>query len=212
MTQEDQSKSLEVVYNESAKVAHAFWEWRHKVLTRYYIGLTSLVVVSGWLYNVSDLKRFTFVPFLMASIFSFISYALDSRNAVILRLSYSACEDIEKLLSNEKGFFSRLNEIHYNSASFTVLLKRLYLGSAVVLLILSVLLFCFTSMTPPQQKTLSTTNSIKDMTKQPSKGINPNTAFATTKPATPASDPNTTKLAIENDKSPEQTIQGDGAK
>src|SRR5215213_7024900 len=46
-----ESDPLSLLYQENAKVAAIFWEWRHKVMTNFFTAIVALFALSGWFYQ-----------------------------------------------------------------------------------------------------------------------------------------------------------------
>jgi hypothetical protein len=40
---------LQALYEENAKVASVFWEWRHKLLTFFFTATSALGLASAWI-------------------------------------------------------------------------------------------------------------------------------------------------------------------
>ena len=133
--------SYERIYEENAKVAAIFWEWRHKVMTNFFTGNAALFAVMGWLYQQAGGIRFWFCGlFLLGGAFAYLSYLLDERNKRILEHCYRLGSKLEPALEKGGGIFSFLNELHYTGGSYTQILKFVYLISTVVHFCLSVII------------------------------------------------------------------------
>lgn len=50
------------LYEENGRVAAAFWEWRHKVMTYLFTGVAGIAVATGWLYFQPGLKNWAAGP------------------------------------------------------------------------------------------------------------------------------------------------------
>lgn len=133
--------SEERIYEETAKVAAIFWEWRHKIMTHYFAGMAALIALIGWLYQqAGGIRMWLCAPLLLGAIFSFISYSLDKRNKSILEECYRIGKDLDYHSHKGGGIFSFLNDLHSTSGSYTQILKVLYLASTVLLLALSIII------------------------------------------------------------------------
>src|SRR5437016_2050202 len=95
MTEDKTFEKLSLLYQENAKVAAIFWEWRHKVMTQFLTGIGAIFVVAGWLYQQPKLARFLSVPFFLGVVLSTVSLILDWRNGEILRKCYNIGKEIE---------------------------------------------------------------------------------------------------------------------
>jgi len=125
---------LEVIYSNSLRVAEVFWEWRHKVMTRFFAATAGILVAAGWLYRDSDLRGWTFCPLALGAVFSLISHRLDRINTLVLRSCYELGSQLEAdLMEGEEGIFSRIRRIHHRQASYYGTMRIVYIGTAVVL-------------------------------------------------------------------------------
>ncbi len=129
-----------LLYEENAKVAHAFWEWRHKVMTRFFLTSASLVAVAGWFYATVGLRRWAFVPFLLLAVFALVSHFLDRVNTWVLRDCYRCGKELEQKLDGNGWIYSSIDDGHYNRGSYYRVLSIVYIGTAVLSLSLSILL------------------------------------------------------------------------
>jgi hypothetical protein len=64
-----EAEKLILLYQENAKVAAIFWEWRHKVMTNFFTGMVALFALFGWFYQQLDLRRFLFAPLFFGAFF-----------------------------------------------------------------------------------------------------------------------------------------------
>lgn len=85
---------LSLLYQENAKVAAIFWEWRNKVITYFAVSIAALAALAGWLYQ-QQLGRSISFPLFMGAILSIVLTYLDERNAEILKATYKCGKDIE---------------------------------------------------------------------------------------------------------------------
>jgi len=136
----DHAVSEKILYEENAKVTAIFWEWRHKVLTHFFGVNGALIAATGWLYHASqNLRRWHCIPLLLAAMYSFISYKIDSRHTLILRRAYCIAADIELGVRTEGSIFAYINKIHYDGGSLTQILHRLYRVSALLFVLAAVI-------------------------------------------------------------------------
>jgi hypothetical protein len=109
--------NLSVLYEENGRVAAVFWEWRNKLLTYYFTAIGGVFVLSGWLYS-NKLGKIAAVPLLLPPILSVVAILVDSRNADILKASYIAGENLERMLlagsraTEEVGIYSVIGKRH----------------------------------------------------------------------------------------------------
>lgn len=127
--------SEERIYEETAKVAAIFWEWRHKIMTHFFAGIPALLALTYWFYQQaeSSIRIWLCAPLLLGATFSYISFLLDKRNARILRACYSICTDIEVKSGQSNGaIFKFIEDTHYEGLTYTKILQRIYLIAALL--------------------------------------------------------------------------------
>jgi hypothetical protein len=100
-TEDKAFERLSLLYQENAKVAAIFWEWRNKVITYFAVSITALATLAGWLYQ-QKLGRPISFPLFIGAILSIILTYLDKRNAEILKATYKCGRDIEAGLLKTK--------------------------------------------------------------------------------------------------------------
>jgi hypothetical protein len=100
-TEDNAFERLGLLYQENAKVAAIFWEWRNKVITYFAVSITALATLAGWLYQ-QKLGRPISFPLFIGAILSIILTYLDERNAEILKATYKCGRDIEAGLLKTK--------------------------------------------------------------------------------------------------------------
>lgn len=93
---------LSLLYQENAKVAAIFWEWRNKIITYFAASIVALFTLAGWLYQQKPGRLVSF-PLFIGSMLSFVLTYLDDRNGEILKASYKCGKDIEIELLKTKG-------------------------------------------------------------------------------------------------------------
>jgi hypothetical protein len=128
----------EIIYSQVCKTAETFWEWRHKVLTRFMVAIAGLMAACGWFYKEPTLKKFVFVPLLLGVIFSLVSFLLDRVNTSVLRAAYHRASEIEKTMTTEGGIFTSIHNIHSTRWTHYNILRFLYIATAVILLIVAI--------------------------------------------------------------------------
>ena len=143
MPEDNDTKNVSLLYSENAKVAAAFWEWRHKVMTRFFTVVAASVAIASWFYQRTELKPRIFVPFALAAIFSALSDIMDRVNTKILRECYRLGTTMEQKLSVDAGIFKAIQEMHYTRASYHRVLRVMYVGSAVIFSVVAVLTTIF---------------------------------------------------------------------
>ncbi len=126
------------MYAQTAKVAETFWEWRHKVMTRFFATTGGILLVAGWFYKDPRLKTWTFAPFLIGACLSMLSHLLDRVNTHVLRDCYRIAADLEGKMASGGGIFTCIENIHYHKGSYHAVLRFVYLSTAAVLAALGV--------------------------------------------------------------------------
>jgi cytochrome bd-type quinol oxidase subunit 1 len=132
-------EKIKLLYEENSKVAHAFWDWRHRIMTRLFLTITSLVIAAGWFYQNQELKKWVFVPFVLIALFSLFSILLDWTNTLVLRGCYQEGAKLERIIDDNDHIFSVIKYIHYKRSSYHIVLLTLYSLCVFSSLILSVL-------------------------------------------------------------------------
>lgn len=130
----DDSKrnNIEAAYGQAAKVAEIFWEWRHKVMTRFFAATAGVLVAAGWFYKEPELRAWMFAPLVVGACFSMISHLLDRANTHVLRDCYRLAREIEDKMIDGGGIFKCIENIHYQKGSYQGILRFVYLGTAAV--------------------------------------------------------------------------------
>lgn len=85
----------QILYEENAKVAATFWEWRNKLLAFCFTAAGALFAVAGWLY-AHDERTFAAFPLVVGAIISIGCIKLEQRNHLILSHCYQIGAAIEK--------------------------------------------------------------------------------------------------------------------
>ena len=139
-----------LLYQENAKIAAIFWEWRHNLMTGCFTAIIALFALSGWFYQ-QNFGRWTALPLLIGFIVSFVSLNLDERNRVILNECYKIGAKIENKLYSEKednivGIFGVIRQPHDETLrvrltfTYTGTLRVTYTVLSLILLILALLI------------------------------------------------------------------------
>lgn len=140
---EEGSKQTHTVllYEQTAKVAETFWEWRDKVMTRFFAATAGVLVVAGWFFKEPELKAWVFAPFIVGACYSVISHLLDRVNTHVLRECYRIAKGLEGGLGDDGGIFTSIENIHYHRGSYYGVLRLVYLGTAVICMGLAIAAF-----------------------------------------------------------------------
>jgi hypothetical protein len=134
-------QKLSLLHAENAEVAATFWEWRHKVMNRFFTAFAAIAVVSGWVYERKEIRRLLFIPLLFGAVYCLISYLMDRVNRKILLGCYATGKESEQQLGSVGAYTRTLDQ--YKSVNYSVFLRALYLSAAALLLVASVLAAVF---------------------------------------------------------------------
>jgi hypothetical protein len=129
-------QKLSLVYGENAKVAATFWEWRHKLMERFFYSTAGIVLGTAWIYKQKELSHLLFVPPLLGCVYCIVSYLMDRVNSKILLGCYKTGKEIEQQLGPVAGAYSVIFD-RYERVNYTVFLRALYLSSASLFLAMS---------------------------------------------------------------------------
>ena len=132
------TERTEIFYVQTTKVAEIFWEWRHKVMTRFFAATAGILVVAGWFYKTPELREWTFAPFFIGACFCVVSHLLDRVNTLVLRDCYRIAKEIEATMANGGGIFTCIEGIHYHKGSYHSVLRFVYLGTAVIFMLFGI--------------------------------------------------------------------------
>lgn len=143
MSEDKGIESVCLLYSENAKVTVEFWEWRHKVMTRFFAVIAASIAMAGWFYQQSELKHWVFVPFFLAFIFSLLSDMMDRVNTKVLRECYRIGSSLEHKLSSDAGIYNAIQDVHYNRASYHRVLRVMYVGTAFIFAVAAILAAVF---------------------------------------------------------------------
>lgn len=110
MTEDKTFERLSLLYQENAKVAAIFWEWRNKIITYFFTATVALFALSGWFFQ-QQFGRLIFAPLFFGFILSIVSILLDRRNEEILRECYRVGKDIEDELSNKENIENQSSKV-----------------------------------------------------------------------------------------------------
>lgn len=102
-TEDKAFERLSLLYQENAKVAAIFWDWRNKVITYFAVSIAALATLAGWFYQQKLGRPISFPLFIGAILCVVLSY-LDQRNAEVLKATYECGKDIEiELIRTKPG-------------------------------------------------------------------------------------------------------------
>ncbi len=127
-------------YEETGKLLHTFFEWRYKVMNRFFLAIAAIFIAVQWMFKDPELRSYIFIPLLLGSIFSIFTAYMDRVNQRIMNTCYKVGEATEHSLDLAAGLYSQLNADFLNNrtrriVSYRNILKILYWLSALTLFI-----------------------------------------------------------------------------
>ncbi len=132
---------LKLLYEENSKVTHTFWEWRHKIMNRFFVAVSAIFIVSSWMLENNKFQEYIFIPFLFGAIYSIISKKMDDVNTWILKDCYAIGNELENKLGGKNYIFGKIDTEYHSKGSYAKLLSFLYLSSSVIMTFLSIAFF-----------------------------------------------------------------------
>jgi hypothetical protein len=140
-TPEDaQLESLKLLYAENSQFARTFLEWRHKVISIYFLTTSGILVAAKWFWESTSLHAFTSIALAVGAIFCFALALMDHVNHNILKSIYRIGSQAEKQLNLYNGIYSFM-DIRQNSKSsitYSRILLILFVGSGVAFTIAAI--------------------------------------------------------------------------
>jgi hypothetical protein len=129
----EEADNLAVLYKENAEVTKTFWEWRHKIMTRFFAGAAGIVIGASWMYERCALRPWLFGFFVIGGVFCIISWWLDKVNMEVLGNCYRVGSDLEmRLAPQERGIYRCIDE-NFGNMQYHRTLSIMYWVSAIVL-------------------------------------------------------------------------------
>lgn len=100
--------SVETLYNEAAANCRYLSDWRHRIMSRFFVMLSAFSVAAGWLWKTSDadLQRIVWIPFLLAAVASIIFLLMDRRNTRLLEICCATAKNLENNTDHVAGIYS----------------------------------------------------------------------------------------------------------
>ena len=138
-------ENAKILYEENSRVAQTFWEWRHKIINRFFVAIASIFIVTSWMLTNNKFRDCIFIPFVLGAVYSLISKKMDDVNTWILRDCYEIGNKLEKEIGGVEYIFGKIDTEHSSRGSYAKLLSILYVSSGVVMMILAIIsLFVYT--------------------------------------------------------------------
>ena len=132
MIESGRDDCLIALYTENADVAAAFWGWRHKMLTAFITAVAAAVLMASWFYQHPELKRWVFIPFVLAAGFSLLTDIMDRVNITLLQDCYRTGAMLEEELQAGGGIFKAIDDSRTRSISDHRVLRWIYMLPAPV--------------------------------------------------------------------------------
>ena len=129
----EEATNLAVLYKENAEVTKTFWEWRNKLMTRFFTACAGILAALGWMFEHRPIKPKLYALLLsVGSVFPVMTWILDGVNVRTLRNCYKIGREIEERLSPVKGIYKCIDE-NYGNLQYHKILSIMYLVCAFVL-------------------------------------------------------------------------------
>ncbi len=142
------SEKEDLIYNQIGETARAFWEWRHKVISMYFLTLGGFFVFAAWLYDHS-FSFFLPIIFIILGLANIVFALMDSINTRVLSYCYVAGNEYETKTSIQ-GIFTRISNhnngnvnLFSSNLSYTKILKIIYWGTAITSFTFAIILFLY---------------------------------------------------------------------
>lgn len=131
----DKNKLL-AEYAATDRMLHVFFEWRYKVMDRFFLAVAATFLMVQWLSEKGP-QRYAPVAFLVGAAFSVFAALMDMVNQKIIDHCYVSGSATEARLGIHEGILSRLHKEfgrgHFKSRlSYRRILAWLYWGTAIV--------------------------------------------------------------------------------
>ncbi|PTQ70830.1 hypothetical protein C8R26_13117 [Nitrosomonas oligotropha] len=140
-------ESLRLLYSETAKVIHIYFEWRHKVISFYLTALGAFGILAGWISDHPSFHQYLPYIFFLGAFISVILSLMDDVNTKTLGVCFKSVSDIEKKISIEqKTIYMEFNDkyqkcengpfsINTYVDTYADILSLVYRGSVIVCLV-----------------------------------------------------------------------------
>jgi hypothetical protein len=98
-----------LLYQENALFHRYDVEWRYRVMSRFFLMLAALLLVSRWLWEIQKYE-FLWLPFFFISVLSLCFFLLDRRVVSQITVSARVAARLEKLIHPRGGHFVGLSK------------------------------------------------------------------------------------------------------
>ena len=140
---------LKTIYEENGRQNRFLVDWRHKILVRFFVAVASLLLVAKWIGDKMEcyVTFWQWIPFSMITIISLAFYIMDKRDIVFMDMCARVGADLEKNMGYAQGFYQtylathlrKNNSIKRPFIAFTTALKIIYLGTALLSFVITLL-------------------------------------------------------------------------
>ena len=126
------------LYQETAQSYRHIIDWRHKILSRYFLTTAALFAMGKWMWESKDpaVKGIVFLPFLISAIASFAFFLMERRNARIKVLAEQMACCLEKELRADGAFYTALSHDPAPSIYYTKILLFAYIATSLLSILL----------------------------------------------------------------------------
>ena len=137
-SKKNDTETLKILYEENSQFFRALTEFRFKVVNRYILTITSLVLLEGWIIkNKQVWSEYIPVPLYLIALATIFFYRIEERNANAMNVMIKVGSSLEEALSeSHHGLYVSIKEIQSASNFYT--LKYAYLAIAAVSLLLAI--------------------------------------------------------------------------
>jgi len=144
--EKDEANSLLKLYEETGKLLSTFFDWRYKIMNRFFLMLAAIFVSVQWMYSTPSTKHLMYIPFLLGGILSILLAMMDRVNQRIINNCYKSGLAAEEKLFSIPGIYAHFDTDFKNTKtrktlSYRVLLQVLYWGSGILLFLCSLVAF-----------------------------------------------------------------------
>ena len=98
VSSETQLNALVALFEQNGRVAVAFWDWRHRLMTFFFTGTAAALAAAAWLVTHHAARGYVAVPLAMAAGLAVVCWRLDSRVGVILKTVHVSGSEYEGAL------------------------------------------------------------------------------------------------------------------
>jgi|ERR1041385_1627282 hypothetical protein len=142
MADHENNANVGLIYQENAKIAAIFVEWRHKVLAAWFAVISAVCAAAGWLFQQTTGRKIICIPMLLGAAFSCIAAFLDHRNARIMAECNRLGADLETRLLGRRAIFGFIGATHERGITYTRVLRVAYVAGALLFLSLAIASLC----------------------------------------------------------------------